>query len=43
VEIIHGTGTGVLARVVSEYLKRHPRVKKFYRMPGNMGATIAEL
>ncbi|WP_292661274.1 endonuclease MutS2 [Nitratifractor sp.] len=43
VEIIHGTGTGVLARVVSEYLKRHPRVKNFYRMPGNMGATIAEL
>ncbi len=43
VEIIHGTGTGVLARVVSDFLKRHPRVKKFYRMPGNMGATIAEL
>ena len=43
VEIIHGTGTGVLARVVSEFLKRHPRVKKFYRMPGNMGATVAEL
>ncbi|WP_292655132.1 Smr/MutS family protein, partial [Nitratifractor sp.] len=43
VEIIHGTGTGVLAKVVSEYLKRHPKVKRFYRMPGNMGATIAEL
>ncbi len=43
VEIIHGTGTGVLAKVVSEYLKRHPKVKHFYRMPGNMGATIAEL
>ena len=43
VEIIHGTGTGVLARVVSEYLKHHPKVKNFYRMPGNMGATIAEL
>jgi DNA mismatch repair protein MutS2 len=43
VEIIHGTGTGVLARVVAEYLRRHPRVKNFYRMPGNMGATIAEL
>jgi len=43
VEIIHGTGTGVLARVVQEYLKRHPRVKKFSRMPGNMGVTIAEL
>ncbi len=43
VEIIHGTGTGVLARVVSEYLKRHPRVKRFYRMPGNMGVTVAEL
>jgi DNA mismatch repair protein MutS2 len=43
VEIIHGTGAGVLARVVSDYLKRHPRVKNFYRMPGNMGATIVEL
>jgi DNA mismatch repair protein MutS2 len=43
VEIIHGTGTGVLARVVSEYLKRHPRVRHFYRVPGNMGATVAEL
>jgi len=43
VEIIHGTGTGVLARVVGEFLKRHPRVKNFYRMPGNMGATVAEL
>ena len=43
VEIIHGTGAGVLAKVVSEYLKRHPKVKEFYRMPGNMGATIAKL
>ena len=43
VEIIHGTGTGALARAVSEQLKRHPRVKNFYRVPGNMGATIAQL
>ncbi len=43
VEIIHGTGTGVLAKVVSEYLKRHPKVKEFYRMPGNMGITVAKL
>jgi len=43
VEVIHGTGGGVLSKVVSEHLKRHPRVKKFYRMPGNMGVTVVEL
>ncbi len=43
VEVIHGTGSGVLAKVVSEHLKKHPKVKNFYRMPGNMGVTIVEL
>jgi len=43
VEVIHGTGSGVLAKVVSEHLKRHPKVKNFYRMPGNMGVTVVEL
>ena len=43
VEIIHGTGSGVLAKVVTEYLKKHPKIEKFYRMPGNLGITIVEL
>ena len=43
IEIIHGTGTGVLAKVVSELLKKHPKVKSFERVKGNLGATIVKL
>ncbi|MEA3492329.1 MAG: endonuclease MutS2 [Campylobacterota bacterium] len=43
VQIIHGTGGGILSRLVSEYLQSHPKIKKFYRMPGNLGVTIVEL
>jgi len=43
VQIIHGTGGGILARLVSEYLTTHPKIRKFYRMPGNLGATIVEI
>jgi len=43
VQIIHGTGGGVLARVVGDYLKRHPKIKRFYRQKGNQGITIVEL
>ncbi|MDD2398996.1 MAG: endonuclease MutS2 [Sulfurovum sp.] len=43
VQIIHGTGTGVLAKLVTEYLKNHPKIERFYRMPGNLGITIVEL
>ena len=43
VEIIHGTGTGVLVKVVSELLKKHPKVKSFERVKGNLGATIVKL
>jgi DNA mismatch repair protein MutS2 len=43
VEIVHGTGTGALARRVDAYLKSHPKVHRFYRQPGNPGATIVEL
>jgi len=43
VQIIHGTGSGVLAKLVTEYLKSHPKIEKFYRMPGNLGITIVEL
>ena len=43
VQIIHGTGGGVLSRLVGEYLKSHPKIHKFYRMPGNLGITVVEL
>jgi len=43
VQIIHGTGGGVLSKLVSEYLKKHPKIAKYYRMPGNLGITIVEL
>jgi DNA mismatch repair protein MutS2 len=43
VQIIHGTGGGVLAKLVTDYLKRHPKIEKFYRMPGNLGITVVEL
>ncbi len=43
VQIIHGTGGGILSKLVTEYLQNHPKIKKFYRMPGNLGATIVEL
>jgi DNA mismatch repair protein MutS2 len=43
VQIVHGTGVGILSRLVSEYLQSHPKIKKYYRMPGNLGVTIVEL
>ncbi len=43
VQIVHGTGGGVLSKLITEYLQRHPKITKFYRMPGNLGATIVEL
>ncbi|MEA3455374.1 MAG: endonuclease MutS2 [Campylobacterota bacterium] len=43
VQIIHGTGGGILSKLVTEYLQNHPKIKKFYRVPGNLGATIVEL
>jgi len=43
VEIIHGTGGGILAKLVTEYLQNHPKIQHFYRVPGNLGATIVEL
>ncbi|PHS42189.1 MAG: endonuclease MutS2 [Sulfurovum sp.] len=43
VQIIHGTGGGVLSKLVGEYLKTHPKIYKFYRMPGNLGITVVEL
>ncbi|OYY54781.1 MAG: hypothetical protein B7Y52_06795 [Sulfurovum sp. 28-43-6] len=43
VQIIHGTGGGVLSKLVAEYLKKHPKIAKFYKMPGNLGITVVEL
>ena len=43
IEIIHGTGSGVLAKVITDLLKNHPRVKSFERVKGNLGATIVKL
>ena len=43
VQIIHGTGGGVLSKLVGEYLKTHPKIEKYYRMPGNLGITVVEL
>ncbi len=43
VQIIHGTGGGVLAKLVTDYLKKHPKIQRFYRMQGNLGITIVEL
>lgn len=46
ITIIHGKGTGVLRKVISEHLKRHPHVKS-YRLgqygEGESGVTIVEL
>jgi DNA mismatch repair protein MutS2 len=43
VQIIHGAGGGVLSKMVGDYLKNHPKIEKFYRMPGNLGITVVEL
>jgi DNA mismatch repair protein MutS2 len=43
VEIIHGTGTGVLKKVVIDYLKSYPKLQSFYGQKGNLGVTIVKL
>lgn len=43
VQVIHGGGAGILAKLVSQFLSSHPKIKNFYRMPGNLGITIVEL
>ena len=46
VRIVHGHGMGILKKVVSDLLSRHPHVARFYPAPqqeGGSGATIAEL
>ncbi len=43
VEIIHGTGTGVLKKVIIDYLKSYPKLQSFYGKKGNLGITIVKL
>ncbi|RUM73487.1 MAG: endonuclease MutS2 [Sulfurovum sp.] len=43
VEIIHGTGTGVLKKVIIEYLKSYPKLQSFYGQKGNLGITVVNL
>ncbi|MBN2768936.1 MAG: endonuclease MutS2 [Campylobacterales bacterium] len=43
IEVIHGGGKGILAKLVKEYLLEHPKIKNFYKMQGNLGVTIVEL
>ncbi len=46
VRIVHGSGMGVLRKVIWELLKSSPHVEKYYQAPqneGGGGATIAEL
>ncbi len=42
IEIIHGTGSGVLSKVITDLLKKHPRVKDYERAKGNFGATVVK-
>jgi len=43
VEIIHGTGTGVLKKVIIDYLKTYPKLQSFHGQKGNLGITIVKL
>jgi len=46
VRIVHGHGMGVLKKVVTELLAKHPHVARFYaaqQHEGGAGATIVEL
>jgi len=43
VQIIHGTGGGILAKLIGEYLSTHPKIQRYYRQKGNLGITIVEL
>ncbi len=41
--VYHGIGSGILARVVKEFLSTHPRVVSFEDAPPNMGGFGAKL
>jgi len=43
VEIIHGTGSGILKKVIIDYLKSYPKLQSFHGQKGNLGVTIVNL
>ena len=43
VEIIHGTGSGILKKVIIDYLKSYPKLQSFHGQKGNLGITIVNL
>ncbi len=43
VEIIHGTGGGVLKKVIIDYLKAYPKLQSFHGQKGNLGITVVKL
>jgi len=43
VEIIHGTGRGILKKAVLDYLKSYPKLQSFHGQKGNLGVTIVKL
>jgi len=43
VEVIHGTGSGILKKVIIDYLKSYPKLQSFHGQKGNLGITIVNL
>jgi len=43
IEIIHGTGSGILKKVIIDYLKSYPKLQSFHGEKGNLGITIVHL
>ena len=43
VYVTHGIGQGILAKAVTDFLKKHPRVKAFMDAPPNMGGVGAKI
>jgi len=41
--IVHGIGTGILRGSIHNMLKRHKKVKDYYLLSYNLGATVAIL
>lgn len=43
VEIIHGTGSGILKKVIIDYLKSYRKLQSFHGEKGNLGITMVKL
>ena len=43
VHIFHGVGSGILSRVVRDFLREHPSVVSFEGAPANMGGNGATI